>query len=1110
MKNRLKRLLNMPSMIIRYQIMKDYPELVSKNALNILNSGKEENQSKKDYQSIQILSKESLFIESCLLNGISRVCFGWSDDQGIRLNTCISEEFKNNLVEFSRLQKYPSSDEAVILIKELLNSTDNISFPHLWGELNVLLGNAYYLNRKTNPSDVIELAVEYFKTAMTVFDQESFPAIWGRIQYLLGSACFYRIIGNRIENLERALEHCLKALRIFTAEIHPYEWALTYHLMGNIYSERIIGEHSENKEKGIECFRKALTVFQKDSFPLDWALVQTDMALTYTERVEGNRSDNIEQSLHHFREALAIRTREAFPDEWGMTMNNMGINYNDRIRGDRSENQEMAIDYLNQALSVRSKRHSPREWANTMTNLGIVYNQRIWGDRSANLEQALHYCHSALEVIDAKTSPHAWASIHLNLGGSYINRVMGNREHNLEKAVCHFRKAFRVFKRSAVPYLWSIIHANLGHINNILIADLGKDTADKAIYHFKASLNERSRKAFPADWAIAQVNMAYAFFKRHRGNPKINEKRAIGLLNNGLEIFDLYTFPRDRIDTLDILAKIHMSRNRWNDAFACFEEMRSADEMLHQSEFLHISHEHRYQLTSRLYSEASYCLSRMNRIPESLEWLENGKIRVLRDRMQRNRAMFHQLPSEDKAEYLILEQKLKELESEQRNMSLDTAEYLKMAENARKTRSELTMLVTRIRCYMPDFLHQGIRYETIRQCLSEKNDLVAVVYNVTCRGTAITLISGTPQNTCLRTYLSADFTDEALKQLTDMWFSANERFQSSPEAISSRLAWGNAIIECMEEAYRKLYKPVADIISHLHPDIIVFIPNKSLHVLPLHLMNYVKNGGRRYLMDDYEIRYTPSFELICSKSMETDRQPIQSMIGVSDPTGTLKWSQEEVTGISNYLSQVSILTGRQAIIPEVMKRAVDADVLHISTHGIFDIRNPYQSSLLFSISDRESTVINTPENDDTSSVDMPVSRIRHLKSGRRITVDITTNRPEGELWTLDSILKNLNLVKTRLVVLSACESGIVSIERLPDEYIGLPSGFLAAGARTVVCSLWKVDDESTCELMKQFYNNLLTKGQSTAAALRNAQLTVRSLSKFENPFFWGAFQVSGI
>src|SRR6185312_13066399 len=95
-----------------------------------------------------------------------------------------------------------------------------------------------------------------------------------------------------------------------------------------------------------------------------------------------------------------------------------------------------------------------------------------------------------------------------------------------------------------------------------------------------------------------------------------------------------------------------------------------------------------------------------------------------------------------------------------------------------------------------------------------------------------------------------------------------------------------------------------------------------------------------------------------------------------------------------------------------------------------------------------------------------------------------------------------------LVVLSACQTGLgkdVNGEGL----IGLTRGFMYAGASGVVASLWKVDDEATAELMKHFYEGLFDKGLSPAAALREAQLSLRQQKRWQEPYYWAGFVIQG-
>jgi CHAT domain-containing protein len=89
-----------------------------------------------------------------------------------------------------------------------------------------------------------------------------------------------------------------------------------------------------------------------------------------------------------------------------------------------------------------------------------------------------------------------------------------------------------------------------------------------------------------------------------------------------------------------------------------------------------------------------------------------------------------------------------------------------------------------------------------------------------------------------------------------------------------------------------------------------------------------------------------------------------------------------------------------------------------------------------------------------------------------------------------------------LVTLSACQTALSKVES-GDDVVGLVQGFLFAGARNVVASLWDVADAATSDLMASFYSNLRQSG-SVPEALRTAQLS--TMRAYPNPFYWAAFE----
>jgi CHAT domain-containing protein/Tfp pilus assembly protein PilF len=144
-------------------------------------------------------------------------------------------------------------------------------------------------------------------------------------------------------------------------------------------------------------------------------------------------------------------------------------------------------------------------------------------------------------------------------------------------------------------------------------------------------------------------------------------------------------------------------------------------------------------------------------------------------------------------------------------------------------------------------------------------------------------------------------------------------------------------------------------------------------------------------------------------------------------------------------------------------------IVHFATHGIINNKHPELSGILLSMVDRN-------------------------------------GRWENGLLQLHDIY-NLKL-SADLVVLSACDTGLgKDVEG--EGLVGLTRGFMYAGSRSVVASLWKVDDSATAELMGHFYKAMLQDGLPPPAALRAAKEAMWKQGRWKHPYYWAAFVLHG-
>ncbi len=215
----------------------------------------------------------------------------------------------------------------------------------------------------------------------------------------------------------------------------------------------------------------------------------------------------------------------------------------------------------------------------------------------------------------------------------------------------------------------------------------------------------------------------------------------------------------------------------------------------------------------------------------------------------------------------------------------------------------------------------------------------------------------------------------------------------------------------------------------------------------------------------------------------------------------LPWSRYEVEAIGQSLDRASILLGPAASEQELVRMAQAGvlqsyDIIHLATHALIDDQRPERSALILSL---------------TELPDPMVSVI----AGERIYDGMLTMGEVVREWQL----------RADLVTLSGCQTGLG--QRVTGEgFVGMSHAFFQAGARSLLVSLWKVEDEAACLLMKRFYGNLTgwppdrgtvegAPPMSKAAALREAKHWLRAYTTpdgqhpFGHPAYWSGFVLIG-
>jgi CHAT domain-containing protein len=295
--------------------------------------------------------------------------------------------------------------------------------------------------------------------------------------------------------------------------------------------------------------------------------------------------------------------------------------------------------------------------------------------------------------------------------------------------------------------------------------------------------------------------------------------------------------------------------------------------------------------------------------------------------------------------------------------------------------------------------------------------------------------------------------------------------------------------------------PVAQFIGSDRERLIV-AADGALGYVPFGVLPLVREGNSRPLLQVLEVSNVPSMSAVAAQRRRAEQPASKTLAVFADPvfaatdarlTATNQNSGVSVAGplphvpaqlerlpatgveasaIAELVPQDErlVVTGFEASRERVLNAPLrDYRIVHFATHGLVDSRYPGLSALAFSQFD-----------------------------------------PAGR--PLNGLLRLQDVYRLRLnadfVVLSGCETALGRDIR-GEGLVGLVNGFLYAGARNLVVSLWQVPDRATAELMTRFYGYVLRDSLRPAEALRRAQRSIAAEQRWSDPYFWGAFVVLG-
>ena len=295
--------------------------------------------------------------------------------------------------------------------------------------------------------------------------------------------------------------------------------------------------------------------------------------------------------------------------------------------------------------------------------------------------------------------------------------------------------------------------------------------------------------------------------------------------------------------------------------------------------------------------------------------------------------------------------------------------------------------------------------------------------------------------------------------------------------------------------FKELLLPIEDVLPDSIEHLII-VPDGFLYFLPFEAL--IIESENKFVVEKFTISYAPSCSsLLFLKKKDVRIEHPKSILAIGNPRYNLKrisksehntssfilkeiynnqgydfspipYSRKEIKNIAKLFPKQKCDTylGDKAT-EEVVKRASleDYKIIHFACHSLLDEKFPFRSALVLTI-----------DNDSEEDGFLLVREIYNL----RLSAD--------------------------MIVLSACQTGKGKLENV-EGVLGLPRIFFYCGARSVVSSLWRINDKSTTQFMSYFYK-YLSEEKSKSQALRLAKIKMIN-SKYSHPFFWASFVLYG-
>jgi len=936
-------------------------------------------------------------------------------------------------------------------------STDrNASLSHLFyslrdsGEKNLKEGN-------------FQLAIKAFQQALVL--AREFEHNIEEIKCLMDLGLLYWNIGQLREssdtyikalllekrfNLNNEEEKCRKVLEIY-----------------RFYTEGKKYRSSGQYQNSIESFEKAILLARKIGSKEHEVKCLRQLSATYWE------VNNLQRFFNLNNEALKIAQELNHKKEEWRCLNNIGLFYK------KLDYYSKALSFYENALKIVRLENEKESTALLLNNIGVVYQEL------GAYDKAIECLKKALKI-DKQLGMDVYVAMGLsNLGETFRSKALisGDKE-DFYTGLDYFNKGLGLIRKTGDKRTEIQVLNNIGTVHSDL------KNYHEALLYFQAGYKNAEEIQDVEAIGMILNNMGIVHFSRG------NYKKAIISIHKAVEISSSLQFNQILWEAYFWLGRCYEKNNHFSQALTFYHEAIEVIDNIRSQIFLDSYKAGFVRDKLKVYEFLIDLLYRLHMDnpsngfgKEIFHIVERAKARAFLESLKESRIDIRERlsPELKKSEKDIAGQ----ISSIIMNLSQGNLSEKKRNELIRRLKQKehgYIELISKMRVEIPEVAKlvspEPCRMEKVQeQLIDEKTALIEYFLG----GNRSLMLFVTKNEFNLFSLPPRESIEKSIR--------AYLKILSQPPKGKFK-----GIL-----AAQRIYKELLSLSEKNIPesvDNLIIIPDGILYYLPFETLISSarrKSLEEKYLIGEYKISYAPSSSsLLFLSEEEREKGTSKGLLAFGNPfyntkaslkrkknktysqvlkelytsqgfeCSPLPYSKKEIKKISEFFSKNkrNIYLEKKAKEDVVKKISLnDYQVIHFACHSFLDEKFPFRSALVLALDD-----------------DMDEDGFLQVR----------------EIYNLR--------MRADLIVLSACQTGKGKLE-IGEGILGLPRIFFYAGAKSVVSTLWKVNDKATAMFMSYFYR-YLSQGNNKTQAMQLAKLRMIK-SKVSHPFYWGAFVLNG-